>query len=296
MNKENKGGACWQLTFTPCENYPQSLLDFIDEYFTTSALDYEDNGQEVLSAYADINFNEQDLQKAAKNNNILLPEYSKTLLESKNWLKDYVIEFAPVEVADFLIYGIHEKETPKTNKIPLQIYAATAFGSEHPTTRGCLTALSELYHQNNFHPKKVLDMGTGSGILALGAAKLFGTSCAITAVDIDEEAVIVAMQNAETNHSDGNIRAFQSNGYETPEIWQTAPFELIFSNILARPLIEMAPKLYKALSIGGYCILSGFVEEQQDWVINAHTNEGLKLIKCDVIDGWCTALLEKTHE
>ena len=293
MTKENKGGSCWQITFAAAETYPETLSDFIDEYFTTSALDYQDNGKEVLSAYADINFNEADFKQAAQNQGISLPPYQKTLLESSNWLKDYVIKFAPVEVADFLIYGIHEKSQPQTNKIPLQIYAATAFGSEHPTTKGCLEALCWLYHQKNFMPQNILDMGTGSGILALGAAKLLGKNSRITAVDIDDEAVIVTLQNAATNHEEDHIQAFSGDGYKTPAVSQNAPYDLIFSNILARPLIEMAPALFQALRQGGYCILSGFVEEQKDWVITAHEQQGLKLVKCNIINNWCTAVMEK---
>lgn len=296
MTQQNKGGSCWQIRFSATEEYPETLTNFIDEYFTTSAIDYQDDGKEVLSAYADINFNELDFQEAAQNSQISLPSYEKTLLESSNWLKDYVIEFAPVEVADFLIYGIHEKSQPQTNKIPLQIYAATAFGSEHPTTRGCLEALCWLYHKKGFAPQNILDMGTGSGILALGAAKLLGKQSHITAVDIDDEAVIVTLQNAATNHAEEQINAFAGDGYKTPIVPKNAPYELIFSNILARPLIEMAPSLSHSLQKGGYCILSGFVEEQKDWVLKAHEEQGLKLIKCNIINNWCTAIMEKPND
>ena len=289
---ENKGGSCWQIKFKPQEEYEEKLTNFIDDYFTTSSLDYCDNGNEILSAYADINFNEKDFLTQAQQQGVSLPEYEKTLLESQNWLKDYVIKFPPVEVADFLIYGIHEKETPQTNKIPLQIYAATAFGSEHPTTRSCLQALCDL-KQKGIKPHKILDMGTGSGILSLGAAKLFGSSAKITAVDIDEEAVIVTLQNAATNQEEDVIHAAVSDGYKSGFVQNNAPYDLILSNILARPLIEMAPDLYKTLNQGGYAILSGFVEDQKDWVISAHEQQGLKLIKLYQINDWCAAVMEK---
>lgn len=289
---ENKGGSCWQIKFVPQENYAENFINFIDEYFMTSSLDYNDDGSEELSAYADINFNEQEFLAAAQSQNIILPKYEKILLESSNWLKDYVIEFPPVEVADFLIYGIHEKKAPKTDKIPLQIYAATAFGSEHPTTRGCLEALCRLKNKG-IRPQKILDMGTGSGILSLGAAKLFGSQAQITAVDIDEEAVIVTLQNAATNHEQEKINAAVSNGYQSEFVQQNTPYDIILSNILARPLIEMASDLYKALNNGGYAILSGFVEEQKDWVISAHQKQGLSLVEVSQIDGWCTAVMEK---
>ena len=291
MTQQNKGGSCWQIRFAATEEYPETLTNFIDEYFTTSAIDYQDDGKEILSAYADINFNEHDFQKAAQSSQISLPSYEKTLLESSNWLKDYVIEFAPVEVEDFLIYGIHEKQAPQTDKLALKIYAATAFGSSHPTTQSCLRAISWLNKQNAEH-KKILDIGTGSGILSLAAAKLW-QDCKIIAVDIDEEAVWVTRQNALDNNLQNQLEVEVSDGYHSELIKNNAPYDLILSNILARPLIEMAPDLYKTLNQGGYAILSGFVEDQKDWVISAHEQQGLKLIKLYQINDWCAAVMEK---
>ena len=213
-------------------------------------------------------------------------------MESDNWLKDYVIRFAPVEVEEFLIYGVHEKETPKTDKLAIRIYAATAFGSEHQTTKSCLKAISELNKMNAPHAK-ILDVGTGSGILSLAAAKLWGESTHITAIDIDEEAVIVTRGNAEDNDLEDFITAAVSNGYQSELVKQNAPYDIIFANILARPLIEMAPDLAKSLKSGGYCILSGFVGDQEDWVIKAHEEQGLSLAKIYELDNWRAALMEK---
>ena len=287
----SKGGSCWQLIFEATDLYNADFSNFIEEYFTTSTLDYTDDGQEQISAYAELGFDEDAFITEAGLRGISLPPYHKQLLESSNWLKDYVIEYAPVEIADFLIYGIHEKTIPATDKIPLQIYAATAFGSEHPTTRCCIKALCEL-HAKGFHPRKILDMGTGSGILALAASKLW-PSAAILAADIDEEAVIVTLQNAAANHTDENLTAIQSDGYAHPLIKENAPYDLIFSNILARPLIDMAPDLYQNLAAGGYAILSGFVADQEDWVVDAHQKQGLKKIKSYQIEDWRAALMEK---
>lgn len=292
MNNTPKGGSCWQLIFASTDFYPADFSNFIEDYFSTSSLDYTDDGAEQISAYADMSFDEAAFKEEAALRGITIPAYEKKLLESSNWLKDYVIEFAPVEIADFLIYGIHEHTAPKTDKIPLQIYAATAFGSEHPTTRCCIEALCDLYHQG-FQPKRILDMGTGSGILALAAAKLWPKGCKITAVDIDNEAVIVTMQNAATNHIEHNLSVAQSVGYDSKLVHSHAPYDLVFSNILARPLIDMAPQLYQSLHEGGVCILSGFVAEQEDWVITAHQQQGLKLKQLYKIDDWRAAVMEK---
>ncbi len=288
----NKGGSCWLVNFHPQESISEELEKFIEEYFDVVACNYTDDGMEQYTGYKNIDFSEENLTTTAAAQNISLPPYTLEYLESQNWLKDNVIRFAPVEVEDFLIYGIHEKETPITDKLAIRIYAATAFGSEHQTTKSCLKAISELNKCNAKH-QNILDMGTGSGILSLACAKLWRNDCKITAVDIDEEAVWVTRQNAEDNGLEKFITAEVSDGYHSSLIKNNAPYDIILSNILARPLIEMAPDLYQSLKTGGYCVLSGFVGDQEDWVIKAHQNLGLKLVKIYEIDNWRAALMEK---
>jgi ribosomal protein L11 methyltransferase len=247
----------------------------------------------VFKYCIDRNFSESDLINTAKTWNIELPQYTLEFLESKNWLKENIIKFAPVNVAEFTIYGIHEDNIPNDGRLNLRIYAATAFGSEHQTTKSCLQAISD--YNKLPHPQKlnILDMGTGSGILSLASAKLWQNNCKITAVDIDEEAVLVTKQNAIDNNLQNIIEAHVSDGYQSDIVQNNAPYDLILANILARPLINMAPDLYKNLKTNGYCILSGFVEEQEDWVIQEHTKLGLKLKQIYKLDNWRAALLEK---
>lgn len=139
----------------------------------------------------------------------------------------------------------------------------------------------------------ILDVGCGSGILSLGAAKLWGAETKITAVDIDQEAVWVTRQNALDNNVSDFVTAEVSNGYQAEIVQKNAPYDIIFANILARPLIDMAPDLAAALKPGGYAVLSGFINDQEDWVVNAHTNQGLKLVKIYELDNWRAALMEK---
>lgn len=289
--QSQKSGSCWQISFAPQEEYPENLTNFLEEYFGVIACNYTDDGKEQYVAYQNQKFDEDDFIKTAALREVIIPTYEKTFLESQNWLKDYVIEFAPVEVEDFLIYGIHEKTIPQTDKLTLRIYAATAFGSEHQTTKSCLKAISFLNQQTVKH-QKILDVGTGSGILSLAVAKMW-KDAQITAVDIDEEAVWVTRQNALDNGLETQLEVEVSDGYNSELIKKNAPYDLIFSNILARPLIEMAPDLAASLTKGGYCILSGFVDEQVDWVIEAHQQQGLKLIKLFELDNWRAAIMEK---
>ncbi len=283
---------CWQITFPDVGEISEQLQVFLDEFFEVNAVNYNDDGSQTAVGYAKgDSFDETAMSDYAADHNLKLPCYEITLLTSENWLKDYVIKFAAFEVADFCIYGIHQTEAPQTDKIKLQIYAATAFGSSHQTTRACITAFCELYHNGN-KPLKILDMGCGSGILSLCAAKLL-PQAQITAADIDDEAVMVTLSNALTNDVDKQIVAFQSDGYNNPQITNNAPYDLIMSNILANPLKEFAGFLAQNLSSGGYAIISGFIDNQIDEVITAHKAYGLQLIKVYSIDNWRAALIYK---
>lgn len=290
---QNNLSSCTIVKFVPSEKTDENLQTFLDEYFEVSALNYNDDGTETYVGYAELNFDPQDLEKAAQAMNVLLPEFSVEKLENINWLTENVIKFDPIETDDFCIYGIHEKTAPKTDKLLLKIYAATAFGSGHQTTKCCLNAISELNHMK-YLPLRILDMGTGSGILALACAQIWKAhQPQITAVDIDDEAVRVAMQNAFDNHLEQFLSVAQSDGYASTLVHKNGPYDLIIANILARPLIEMVPQLSQYLKTGGYCILSGFVTDQFDWVVSAHENCGLQLRKSYHIDNWYAVLMEK---
>lgn len=283
---------CWQIVFAPQSNDNPILEKFLEEYFSVVAQNYLPNGDIEFVGYVSFeNFDEENMIKTAMQQGITLPDWKIIELKSENWLKDYVIEFDAFETDDFCIYGTHQKNEPASNKMKLSIYAATAFGSNHPTTLSCIKALSELKHQN-FEAKDILDMGCGSGILSLCSAKFWKES-KITAADIDEEAIVVTLSNAERNNLKHQINTFCSNGYQNPQIIASSPYDLILSNILANPLKEFAPNLAQTLKKGGFAIISGFVENQFDDVVDTHRSCGLELIKSYSHDNWRAALLQK---
>ena len=252
---------CWQITFAPQDNQDEVFSAFLDDFFEVNALNYTPDGKEEAVGYSGgYKFDEKAMIACAGAYNIKLPDYKIELLKSENWLKDYVIKFDAFEIADFCIYGVHQTQAPATSKIKLQIYAATAFGSSHQTTKSCINAISEICHQG-FKGNKILDMGCGSGILSLCAAKLL-PNAKIIAADIDEEAVVVTLSNAQNNNLAKQIVALQSDGYKNPQIAENGPYGLIMSNILANPLKEFAPYLAQNLAPKGYAIISGFVENQ----------------------------------
>ena len=215
---------------------------------------------------------------------IVEPEWHLNEMEKKNWLKESLISFPPVTIGKYYIYGSHIKDEPPADKIALQIDAATAFGSgEHQTTQGCLTALNELAEK----PKKVIDVGCGSGILAMAYAKTFNAP--VDAVDIDPESVFVTSNSAKINKLDHLMRVWESDGYKGVD----GQYDLVFCNILARPLINMAGDLKEHLTSGGMAILSGFLIRQERWVLKAHTDIGLKLVAKYRINGWSTLVVRK---
>ena len=283
--------SCWQVIFFSDGGIDEKTETFLSDYFEVLAQNYDDAGNDEYVGYCSGELDEEKMLIASREAKVILPKYKIEKLESDNWLKDYVIKFAPFEVEDFMIYGIHESQAPQTQKIALQIYAATAFGSDHQTTRSCLKAICELYHQQ-YVPAKILDVGTGSGILSLAAASLWKDT-KIIAVDIDEEAVLVTQSNAQNNNLDNKIQVAQSDGYQAEIVKQNAKYDLILANILARPLTEMATSAAASLKKGGFIILSGFVEEQFEWVIEEHQKCGLELVKTYELDNWRAVVMKK---
>ncbi|PCJ99483.1 MAG: 50S ribosomal protein L11 methyltransferase [Zetaproteobacteria bacterium] len=211
-----------------------------------------------------------------------------------NWLEKTYQEFKPFSIGPFFIYGSHyEGEIPK-EQIELQVNAATAFGSgEHETTKGCMQAMLDLKGKGAC-PWNILDMGTGSGILAIAAWKLWKSP--ILAVDNDPESIRVTERHAEMNGVSLSKMALTcdcGDGFNTPSVDKQKPYELILANILAAPVIEMAPDLVRVLDDNGYCVLSGMLVEQAHLVASAYEGEGLTLKKQYDIGEWSTLVLQK---
>ncbi|MBQ7633402.1 MAG: 50S ribosomal protein L11 methyltransferase [Alphaproteobacteria bacterium] len=288
---EQNFGNCKIIKFEPCEQIDAQLESFAEDFFEVIEINYTDDGQEQLIGYMRLNTADNELIVAAKKWGVDLPPYSVELLRGRDWLKENVIKFAPVEVDEFYVYGIHENNVDKHGKIGIKIYAATAFGSEHQTTKCCLRGISEINCLINT-PQKVLDVGTGSGILSLAAAKLW-KNAQIVAVDIDDESVKVTEQNAIDNGVEKQIIAAYSDGYASEIVQKNAPYDVILANILARPLIAMAKDMAKNLKVGGYAVISGFIDEQVDWVVGEHEKYGLQLQKIYEDGQWHAALLKR---
>lgn len=211
-----------------------------------------------------------------------------------NWLEKSYKDFPPFSIGPFFIHGSHYEGEVPSSQLSLQVDAATAFGSgEHETTRGCMEAMLDLKGKG-VCPWNILDMGTGSGILAIAAWKLWKSP--ILAVDNDPESVRMTEHHAELNGvalSKPAMSCACGDGFNTPMVAKQKPYELIVANILAGPVIEMAPSLARVLDDNGYCVLSGMLVQQADLVASAYEGEGLVLKKRYDIGEWTTLVLQK---
>ncbi len=221
---------------------------------------------------------------------LVAPALSVTLekVPARDWLRENQAGFPPLSAGRFFIFGSHYRGTVPRAAIPILIDAATAFGTgEHATTRGCLLAMDLVSRR----PRSILDMGCGTGILAIAAAKRWHRP--VLACDIDREAVRVTSINARRNHVAGPISAEVAPGYARRHIARRAPFDLVFANILARPLIAMAPDLARLLAPGGVAILSGLLARQAPAVLAAHRAQDLYLVSRIALEGWHTLVVAK---
>lgn len=189
----------------------------------------------------------------------------------------------------FVIRGSHLARKKTAGRISLVLDAGMAFGSgEHGSTQGCLLALETLAP---VRPRRILDLGTGSGILALAAARLWHR--AVLAADNDPEAVRAARRNAASNGLAPSVRVILGDGWRARAILSHAPYDLVLANILARPLIAMAEALARHLAPGGRAVLAGLLDRQAPMVLAAHRRAGLVLVRRIGLDGWTTLILKR---
>ena len=213
-----------------------------------------------------------------------LLEIGEEKLPARDWLAENQLAFPPLRIGRFFVYGSHYRDRVPAGAIGIRVDAATAFGTgEHPSTRACLKALESLARRHRF--RRPLDIGTGTGILAIATAKLL--RCKVLASDIDRSAVRVARHNVVRNGVMGAVRVRRAPGYRDRALRKSG-YDLILSNILARPLALLACDLARALMPGGRAVLSGLLRRQEAIVLAPHCGCGIVLERRLVIDGWST--------
>jgi ribosomal protein L11 methyltransferase len=210
------------------------------------------------------------------------------VVEAKDWVKASLDDLVPVPAGRFVVHGSHDRDRVAANKLGVEIEAALAFGTgHHGTTRGCLLLLDHVLKARA--PHRVLDLGTGTGVLAVAAAKALRR--AVFASDIDPPSVRVARENAGINAVAPLVRVIRATGFAAPDFAKEGPFDLVLANILANPLRQLAGPMHRHLAPHAWVILSGLLTPQARGVIAAYRARGLVPEKHIRIEGWSSLLL-----
>jgi len=209
-------------------------------------------------------------------------------LADADWLAMSLSGLPPVRAGRFFIYGAHDRGLAPAGKINLRIEAGAAFGTgHHGTTVGCLLAFDELLKARRFG--KVLDVGCGTGVLALAAART--GSREVIGVDIDAVSVRISRENAILNGA--RARFVHASGLSHARVQSAAPYDLVFANILAPPLVALAQDIKRALRPGGVAVLSGLLRTQERRVMAAYTSRGFRLVRRLRRDAWSALALSR---
>jgi ribosomal protein L11 methyltransferase len=211
-------------------------------------------------------------------------------LPPTDWVAHVRRELVPVEAGRFFVHGSHDADRVPEGRVALLIEAAMAFGTgHHGTTQGCLLALEALIGEG-LEPARVADVGAGTAVLAMAAARAF-PEAEVVASDIDAVAVEVAEANLAVNGLAGRVACVEAAGVDHPGL--AGPFDLIFANILMGPLLELAPGMARALAAGGTLVLSGLLNPQGDDVAAAYRAEGFDVARRREVGDWTTLTLRR---
>jgi len=220
-----------------------------------------------------------------------LPPFEIETVPDLNWVAISQAALPPVHAGRFAVHGSHDKDRIAHGPNSILIDAGEAFGTaHHATTLGCLLAIDRLTRARAF--ENMLDLGCGSGVLAIAAAKAMPKT-RIAAADMDAQSVKVATENVRLNNVGNRIALFVGNGLGHPKVRERAPFDFLVANILAGPLIHLAPSIARAVNSGGTLVLSGILVPQAPEVIATYLAHGFALKRHDRITGWSTLTFKR---
>ncbi len=219
------------------------------------------------------------------------PDFVVARVEDRDWVAQVRAELTPVEAGRFVVFGGHDRDRVALNRIGLEIEAAQAFGTgHHATTQGCLTALDRLV-QRGLVARRVADIGSGTGVLAMAAASVWPARA--VAGDIDPLATATARANVAANGLAGQVACVTAAGFRHPRLHAGAPYDLIFANILAKPLRRLAGDFATHHAAGGIAILSGILARQARGVTAVYRSWGYQLQETVRIEDWATLVLRR---
>lgn len=291
--------AAHLLRLTCDEHTARAVADAVVETFDpaeTAAAAFEDEGDpavekpwtvDVYFSHAPDEARIRDLIAA-----VVDPEAAEKLVFSaiaqQDWVAASLEGLGAVRAGRFLVHGSHERSRVRSNDVALEIEAALAFGTgHHGTTRGCLLMLDAILKRRR--PRRILDVGTGTGVLAIAAARALRQP--VAAGDIDPVAVEAAAANARLNGAGPFVRPVVARGLLAPSLRAGAPYDLIFANILAKPLRLLAPAIASVAAPGGELILSGLLRRDVPGVLSSYAAQGFALRQMLLLEGWATLRL-----
>ncbi|WP_320196402.1 50S ribosomal protein L11 methyltransferase [Agrobacterium rosae] len=214
----------------------------------------------------------------------------REIIPDVDWIAKSLEGLTPVRAGRFLVHGSHDRDKVRINDLAIEIEAGQAFGTgHHGTTAGCLEMIEQVLRARTI--RNALDLGTGSGVLAIAVAKM--RPVPVLATDIDPIAIKVAKENARLNGIVSGMSLETAPGFHSDSFRKHGPFDLIIANILARPLIKMAPQLVTHLAPGGTVILSGILASQRWKVLSAYNGMHLSHVRTLWRNGWVTIHLRK---
>ncbi|RWL22110.1 MAG: 50S ribosomal protein L11 methyltransferase [Mesorhizobium sp.] len=207
-----------------------------------------------------------------------------------DWVTRSLEGLKPVRAGRFFVHGAHDRRKRHSGELAIEIEAGLAFGTgHHGTTAGCLEMLEQVVRRER--PRNALDLGTGSAVLAIAVAKL--AHIPVLATDIDPVAIKVAAANARLNHVKALVETVTAWGFHHPIFAARGPFDLIVANILARPLMRLAPEMARHIALGGSIVLSGILDRQRDAVISAYVGQRFRHVRTLHREGWVTIHLKR---
>jgi ribosomal protein L11 methyltransferase len=218
------------------------------------------------------------------------PAFAISALPDRNWVAKSLEGLKPVRAGRFLVHGGHDRDRVRENDLGIEIEAGEAFGTgHHGTTAACLIAIDRVARRQPI--RNALDLGTGTGVLAIAIAK--AVKAPVLASDIDPVATRIAEENARLNGVAGLVHAVTAPGLRKAIFADAGPFDLIVANILAGPLIALAPAIRRHLAPGGTVILSGLLETQRARIVAAYRAQGLRIVRGYPREGWLTLVFER---
>ncbi|AZO62290.1 MAG: 50S ribosomal protein L11 methyltransferase [Mesorhizobium sp.] len=217
-------------------------------------------------------------------------QVEREALPDIDWVARSLEGLKPVRAGRFFVHGAHDRDKRRSGDLAIEIEAGLAFGTgHHGTTAGCLELLEQVVVRER--PGNALDLGTGSAVLAIALAKL--AHIPVLATDIDPVAVRVAATNARLNRVKALVETVTAPGFHHPIFSRRAPFDLIVANILARPLMRLAPEMARHIRLGGSLVLSGILDRQRDAVISAYVGQSFRHVRTLHREGWVTIHLKR---